>query len=82
VSERTLALVLAAVAFILAATANSGGYRYGVSDQAFYATAVVKELHPNLYPRDTPLLEVESNLMWADEIVGGMPRSPSAARRG
>jgi hypothetical protein len=74
VSERTLALVLAAVAFILAATANSGGYRYGVSDQAFYATAVVKELHPNLYPRDTPLLEVESNLMWADEIVGGMAR--------
>ena len=53
---------LAAAAFGLAATANSGGYRYGVSDQAFYATAVVKDLHPAFFPRDTPLLSAESRL--------------------
>ena len=66
--------MLAAVAFGLAATANSGGYRYGVSDQAFYATAVIKDLHPDFFPRDTPLLETESRLMWADEIVAGLSR--------
>jgi hypothetical protein len=67
-------LALAALAFVLAATANSGGYRYGVSDQAFYATAIVKDLHPDFFPRDTRLLEVESHLMWSDEIVAALTR--------
>jgi hypothetical protein len=66
---------MAAAVFVLMATANSGGYRYGVSDQAFYATAVVKNLHPDLFPRDTRLLDVESHLMWADEIVASLSRA-------
>lgn len=77
---KPLALVLAAAAFVLAATANSGGYRYGVSDQAFYATAVVKDLKPALFPRDTRLLDVESKLMWADEIVAGVVRATGGAQ--
>jgi hypothetical protein len=60
---------IAALLFVWLATANSGGYRYGVSDQAFYAAAVVKAAHPSFFSRDTPLLETQAHLMWADEIV-------------
>ncbi len=74
------ALLLAALAFVLAATANSGGYRYGVSDQAFYATAVVKDLNPALFPRDSRLLDVESKLMWSDEIVAAVVRTSGGAQ--
>jgi hypothetical protein len=72
---KPLALAAVVAAFVLAATANSGGYRYGVSDQAFYATAVVKDLHPSRFPRDSRLLDVEAGLMWADEIVAGVVRA-------
>jgi hypothetical protein len=74
VTRSRFGLAVAAAVFVLAATANSGGYRYGVSDQAFYATAVVKDLHPDFFPRDSGLLAVESHLMWADEIVAGLIR--------
>lgn len=79
-TARALGLTLATAAFILLATANSGGYRYGVSDQSFYATAVVKDLHPDFFPRDSRLLSVESHLMWADEIVGGLVRTLHVAQ--
>lgn len=59
------ALFLAAVAvFAVVATANSGGYRYGVSDQAFYIPALALEAHPDLFPRDRGLLEPQMRL-WA-----------------
>ena len=61
--------------FAMAATANSGGYRYGVSDQAFYTAAVLKDLNPSLYPRDSGLLDTESGLMWSDQIVAGLSRA-------
>ncbi len=73
-SRRAVGLTLASLAFVLAATANSGGYRYGVSDQAFYAAAVAKDLNPTLFPRDAGLLAVESHLMWSDEIVAALAR--------
>ena len=41
-----------AVAFVLLATLNSAGYRYGASDQAFYIPAVLRHLDPALFPRD------------------------------
>jgi len=72
---RAALLWAAAVVFAIAATANSGGYRYGVSDQAFYATAVVKDLHPSLFPRDTRLIDTQAALMWADEIVAALSRA-------
>lgn len=70
-----LGLALAAVIFVMAATANSGGYRYGVSDQAFYTAAVLKDADATLYPRDSPLLAAESSLMWSDQIVAGLSRA-------
>lgn len=74
-TRTVLGLILGGAAFVVAATANSGGYRYGVSDQAFYTPAVLKDLHPSLYPRDTALLAAESRLMWSDEIVAGLSRA-------
>jgi len=38
------AFALMLVPFIALATLNSGGYRYGASDQAFYQPAVLKQL--------------------------------------
>ena len=34
------------VLFVLLATANGAGYRYGVSDQAFYIPVVARALDP------------------------------------
>jgi hypothetical protein len=49
-----------------------------VSDQAFYATAVVKDLHPSLFPRDTPFLETQSRLQLSDEILASLSRLTGA----
>src|SRR4051812_41880254 len=62
-------LLLAAVLFCVGATANSGGYRYGASDQAFYTVAVIKKMHPDFFPRDTALIEAESRLMISDTVI-------------
>jgi hypothetical protein len=60
---KRLALFLAAAAlFAVIATANSGGYRYGASDQAFYIPALALETHPDLFPRDRGLLEPQMRL--------------------
>ena len=50
---RSLAIATAVLCFMALATANSGGYRFGISDQAYYGAAVVKSAHPTWYPRDT-----------------------------
>lgn len=55
--------------FVLLATANSAGYRYGASDQAFYAPAVMQRLDPALFPRDTPLLNTQAHLTFADDTI-------------
>ncbi|MEO6221800.1 MAG: hypothetical protein ABIP90_01020 [Vicinamibacterales bacterium] len=69
----TLARALLGVAlFAVLATANSGGYRYGVSDQAFYLPAVAHNLTPHLFPRDAPLLDAQAHLIASDEIVAGI----------
>ena len=51
-----LGLTAGAVAFVLLATANSAGYRYGVSDQAFYLPATLLRQDPSLFPHDRPIL--------------------------
>ena len=32
--------------FVVLATFNSAGYRYGASDQAFYVPAILEQLNP------------------------------------
>ena len=67
---RVVGLILAAVAFVVVATANSGGYRYGVSDQAFYVPAVALRADPSLFARDRAVLEPQMGLWLGDEWLG------------
>ena len=62
------------VLFGVLATANSAGYRYGASDLAFYAPAIMRQLDPALFPRDAPLLNVQADLTLADETVAASAR--------
>jgi hypothetical protein len=55
--------------FVIAATANGAGYRYGVSDQAFYIPVIVRALDPGLFPRDAALIDAQGQLMVLDELV-------------
>jgi len=69
-----IALAAAAVAFGLVATANSGGYRFGVSDQAYYEPAVAKIVDPTLFPRDSGLLDVQSKFLGSVHLLGALVR--------
>ena len=57
------------VLFVLLATANGAGYRYGVSDQAFYIPAVTRILDPAAFPRDAPLIDAQGTLIVTDEVL-------------
>src|SRR5260221_759011 len=60
-----------ATVFILLATLNSAGYRYGASDQAFYMPAVLRHLDPALFPQDRVLIDAQSRLIVVDSIMAG-----------
>ena len=53
--------------FLVLATLNSAGYRYGASDQAFYVPAVLERLDPALFPRDSALIRSQAKLTLVDE---------------
>jgi hypothetical protein len=57
------------------ATANGAGYRYGVSDQAFYIPVVIRALDPAAFPRDAGLIDAQGTLMLADEVIAAMIRA-------
>jgi len=61
--------------FIILATANSAGYRFGASDQAFYAPAILKRIDPTLYPRDSELISSQARLTLVDEVLGPVVRA-------
>ena len=67
--------VIGAVLFVLVATANGAGYRYGASDQAFYIPVVMRALNPAAFPRDAPLIDAQGTLMVADEIFAAIMRA-------
>jgi hypothetical protein len=48
---------------------NSGGYRYGVSDQAFYLPAILQHLDGSLFPRDRALLHAQDRFMVFDDLI-------------
>ena len=70
----TLLWLGALVPFVLLATANSAGYRYGASDLAFYGPAVMRQLDPELFPRDRPVLDAQATLTFMDETVAAIAR--------
>ena len=72
---RLLQFIAAGIVFVILATANGAGYRYGVSDQAFYIPVVTRALDPSLFPRDGALIDAEGRLMVMDEIVSALVRT-------
>ncbi len=76
---RLLVPILAVAAFVVLATANSGGYRYGVSDQAYYLPAVEQHLDADLFPRDGALLDAQSRLMTVDDLMATLRRLTGAS---
>lgn len=66
---------LGGVLFVLIATANGAGYRYGTSDQAFYIPAVVRALQPEAFPRDAALIDSQARLLLADNVLAGIVRT-------
>ncbi len=72
--DRRLLALLSILPFCLLATANSAGYRYGASDLAFYGPAAMRAVDPQLFPRDTPLIDAQARLTLMDETVGVIAR--------
>jgi len=67
---RSLALTAALIAsFAVLVTANSAGYRFGVSDQAFYVPAVERLITPSLFPRDAALIDSQARLTVSDDLI-------------
>lgn len=61
--------------FAVLATANAAGYRYGVSDQAFYVPVIVRALDSSAFPRDAALIDAQGRLMLADEAIAAVIRA-------
>jgi hypothetical protein len=70
-----LGVLASAAVFVLIATANGAGYRYGVSDQAFYIPVVVRSIDASLFPRDASLIDAQGHLMAMDEVLAALVRS-------
>ena len=66
-TRRSLLLAVGAVVFCALVTLNSGGYRYGTSDQAFYVPVVLDELTPELFPHDGDLIAAQDGLLLFDD---------------
>ncbi len=77
-ASRALLLVAAAPVFCALAIANSAGYRYGVSDLAFYLPAAFQRAGLASFPRDGVLLDVQARLTLADDLLGLAIRGGSA----
>jgi hypothetical protein len=60
------------VVFALLATLNSGGYRYGVGDQAAYIPQILHALDGTLFPRDAALLGGQSRLFLFDKLLAAV----------
>ena len=66
--------MIGGVVFVLLATANGAGYRYGVSDQAFYIPVVARSIDPALFPLDAALIDAQGQLMIVDEVMAAVAR--------
>jgi hypothetical protein len=69
-SRRALIALCCVSAFLVLATLNSAGYRYGASDQAFYMPAMLERMDPSLFPRDSDLIRAQAQLTFADDVIG------------
>jgi hypothetical protein len=65
--QRPLLLAVGAVVFCTLLTLNSGGYRYGVSDQAFYIPVLLDQMTPELFPHDSELIAAQDTFFLFDD---------------
>lgn len=75
-------LPLLAPLFIVLATLNSGGYRYGAADLAFYIPAALARLHPGMFPRDAALIASQARLTTIDDVMAWGVRATGAGLPG
>jgi hypothetical protein len=75
--QQIVASIGGGILFLLLATANGAGYRYGVSDQAFYIPVVEHAIDPQTFPRDASLIDAQGHLMITDEIIASVARMTS-----
>jgi hypothetical protein len=66
-------------AFGVLAVFNSGGYRYGASDQAFYVPAILRQIDPALFPRDRVLLDAQDHFTLVDDLLGSIVSATGAS---
>jgi hypothetical protein len=71
---RTASRVLGGAAFVLLATMNAAGYRYGASDQSYYIPFVLRHLNPSLFPRDAVLIDAQARLTGYDDLFAAIIR--------
>jgi hypothetical protein len=76
--NRWAGLAAGGALFVILATANSGGYRYGASDQAFYGPAVALRMDPSLFPRDRVLFAPQRRAGLADDLFAAVARATGA----
>jgi len=65
--------------FLVLATANGAGYRYGVSDGAAYVPAVMLAENPAAFPRDAPLIRTQGQFFIVDEMLALIGRATGAS---
>ena len=65
--RRLVILGIGAVGFGLLLVLNVGGYRYGISDQAFYIPVVLQHMTPDLYPHDASLIGAQDRFFLFDD---------------
>ena len=66
-SRHILPLVAGAISFCVLVTLSSGGYHYGVSDQAFYIPVVLDQIDPSLFPHDGALIAAQDRFLLFDD---------------
>ena len=75
-------LAAGALGFCGLAILNAGGYRYGVSDQAFYIPVVLQQLSPGLYPGDATLIAAQDRFFVFDDWLAPILRATGASLPG
>ena len=68
-----------AVVFGLLALLNVGGYRYGVSDQAFYVPVILQQIDPSLFPHDAELLGAQNRFFAFDDWFAALTVATGAS---
>ena len=72
--RRAVLLAAGAGLFCGLALLNVGGYRFGVSDQAFYVPIVLQGVEPGLYPHFAPHLAAQDRLLAFDDWLAPILR--------